>query len=58
MRKKTMTTMTTTIRTTRKKREEQYLLLLSLRLGLGCLSLLPPLASREIGKKWMDVGGG
>jgi hypothetical protein len=40
----------------RKKREEQHLLLLSLCLGLRYQSLLLRLASREIGKKWTDVG--
>lgn len=49
-------TMKTQMTTTRKTREEQQLL--SLRLGLGYLSLLLRLSSPEIGKKRMDVGGG
>jgi hypothetical protein len=52
----TMMTMTTTIRTTRKMRQGHYSLL-SLRPGLGYLPLLLRLASGEIGKKSMAVGG-
>jgi len=49
--------MTTMIQTRRRKTREGQHWSLSLHLGLRYLFLSLRLASREIGKKWMDVGG-